>query len=219
MRLDRAYGLAPIQEFIKEKVDNGYIYSVRFNVAWEIFGATIDVSSRIDNDQSALDEIRHDLEWELSSDFNTNNILFVTDYDAPKVSVKISDVKITNNELDEFERNIIATVRYNLGADFDGNGKLDFYDWYGEWLDVYSYTSAAPKAIDRLRDTIINTYDYAVLLDGLADLIDPTRHNFGGEDGTNGENYDFACSNCGYCGDIAEPKYCPNCGARVVNDD
>lgn len=23
-------------------------------------------------------------------------------------------------------------VRYNLGADFDGNGKLDFYDWYGE---------------------------------------------------------------------------------------
>lgn len=45
-------------------------------------------------------------------------ILFVTDYDAPKVSVKISDVKIADNELDEFERNIIATVRYNLDADF-----------------------------------------------------------------------------------------------------
>ena len=53
----------------------------------------------------------------------------------------------------------------------------------------------------------------------LADIIDPTCHNFGGEDGTNGENYDFACSNCGYCGDIAEPKYCPNCGARVVEDN
>lgn len=132
VRLDRAYGSAPIQEFTKEKVANGYIYSARFNVAWEIFGATIDASRRIDKDKSALDEIRRDLEWELSSDFNTNNILFVTDYDAPKVSVKISDIEITDTELDEFERNIIATVRYNLGADFYGNGKLDFYDWYGE---------------------------------------------------------------------------------------
>lgn len=132
VRLDRAYGSAPIQEFIKEKVADGYIYSVRFNVAWKIYGATIDASSRIDKDKSALDEIRCDLEWELSSDFNTNNILFVTNYDAPKVSVKISNIKITDTELDEFERDIIATVRYNLGADFDGNGKLDFYDWYGE---------------------------------------------------------------------------------------
>ena len=57
VRLDSAYGSAPIQEFVKEKVANGYIYSVRFNVAWEIFGATIDVSSRIDKDQSALDKI------------------------------------------------------------------------------------------------------------------------------------------------------------------
>lgn len=118
VRLDRAYGSAPIQEFVKEKVVNGYVYSVRFNVAWEIFGATIDVSSRIDKAQSALDEIKRDLEWELSSDFNTNTILFVTDYDAPKVSVKISDVKIADNELDEFEHNSIATVRYNLDADF-----------------------------------------------------------------------------------------------------
>ncbi len=34
---------------------------------------------------------------------------------------------------------------------------------YGEWLDVYSYTSAAPKAIDRLRDAIINTYLITIL--------------------------------------------------------
>ena len=45
VRLDSAYGSAPIQEFVKEKVANGYIYSVRFNVAWEIFGATICVLS------------------------------------------------------------------------------------------------------------------------------------------------------------------------------
>ncbi len=51
----------------------------------------------------------------------------------------------------------------------------------------------------------------------LADLIDrPTCHNFGREDGTNGEDYDFACSRCGHCSNITDPKYCPNCGAEVV---
>jgi len=52
----------------------------------------------------------------------------------------------------------------------------------------------------------------------LADLIDPTCHDFGGEDGTNGESYDFACSACGWCGNVTKPKYCPHCGARVVRD-
>lgn len=51
----------------------------------------------------------------------------------------------------------------------------------------------------------------------LADLIDPTCHDFGGEEGTNGEGYDFACSACGYVCDLAEPKFCPNCGARVTS--
>ena len=53
----------------------------------------------------------------------------------------------------------------------------------------------------------------------VADLIDPTCHDFGGEEGTNGEGYDFACSACGYVCDLAEPRFCPNCGARVVRDD
>lgn len=43
-----------------------------------------------------------------------------------------------------------------------------------------------------------------------------TCHNFGGEEGTNGEWYDFACDACGYCCDQPEPNYCPNCGAKVV---
>ena len=43
-----------------------------------------------------------------------------------------------------------------------------------------------------------------------------TCRDFGGEEGTNGEGYDFACSACGWCGDIADPYYCPNCGAKVV---
>lgn len=51
----------------------------------------------------------------------------------------------------------------------------------------------------------------------IANLIDPTCNDFGGEEGTNGEGYDFACSACGWCGDVCEPNYCPNCGARVVD--
>lgn len=43
-----------------------------------------------------------------------------------------------------------------------------------------------------------------------------TCRDFGGEEGTNGEGYDFACSACGWCGDITEPNFCPNCGAMVV---
>lgn len=43
-----------------------------------------------------------------------------------------------------------------------------------------------------------------------------TCRNFGGEEGTVGEGYDFACSACGWCGDVTEPNYFPSCGARVV---
>ena len=51
----------------------------------------------------------------------------------------------------------------------------------------------------------------------LADLIDrPTCKNIGGEDGTNGEYYDFFCSACGFAANVTDPKYCPNCGAEVV---
>lgn len=46
-----------------------------------------------------------------------------------------------------------------------------------------------------------------------------TCRDFGGEEGTNGEGYDFACSACGFCCDLPEPNYCPECGAKVVNDD
>lgn len=53
----------------------------------------------------------------------------------------------------------------------------------------------------------------------LADLIDPTCHDFGSEEGTNGESYDFACSACGWRGDMTNANYCPNCGARVVRDE
>lgn len=61
-----------------------------------------------------------------------------------------------------------------------------------------------------------NSNEQEVAFNMLADLIDPTCHDFGGEEGTNGEGYDFACSACGYVCDLAEPRFCPNCGARVV---
>lgn len=61
--------------------------------------------------------------------------------------------------------------------------------------------------------------DYNDIFVKLADLIDPTCHDFGGEEGTNGESYDFACSTCGLCGDVTKPNYCPHCGARVVIED
>lgn len=54
------------------------------------------------------------------------------------------------------------------------------------------------------------------VIEVLADLIDPTCEDFGGQEGTSGEGYDFACSACGWCGDVTEPNYCPYCGARVV---
>lgn len=44
-----------------------------------------------------------------------------------------------------------------------------------------------------------------------------TCRDFGGEEGTNGEGYDFACSLCGYCCDLPQPNFCPSCGATVVD--
>ena len=43
-----------------------------------------------------------------------------------------------------------------------------------------------------------------------------TCSDYGGEEGTNGEYYDFACSECNYMCDLPQPNYCPNCGAKVI---
>lgn len=45
-----------------------------------------------------------------------------------------------------------------------------------------------------------------------------TCRNSGGEEGTNGEGYDFACSACGFLCDQPDSNYCPNCGAKVVEE-
>lgn len=78
--------------------------------------------------------------------------------------------------------------------------------------------------MDGLQD-VLEERDFALGIQGvspreairrLADLIDPTCRNFGGEEGTNGEGYEFACTACGWCGDVTDPNYCPNCGCRIV---
>lgn len=48
--------------------------------------------------------------------------------------------------------------------------------------------------------------------------LQKTCRNLGGEEGTNFEHYDFGCSACGLASDICEPNFCPNCGARVVEE-
>lgn len=66
------------------------------------------------------------------------------------------------------------------------------------------------------------TYDYANLLNRLADLIDPTCHVALDEELSQelqGEM--FRCSNCDavFPRINGEYRYCPHCGARVVRDE
>lgn len=86
--------------------------------------------------------------------------------------------------------------------------------------DNNDWSMGANAAFFKIDDIIGAQYkSYGFFFSRLASLIDPTCHDFGGEEGTNGEDYDFACSTCGWCGDVCKPNYCPNCGARVVRDE
>lgn len=94
----------------------------------------------------------------------------------------------------------------------------------GERLDKEApsnLTAAAYTTLFELLESagIREGNSYSDVFSRLADLIDPTCHDFGGEEGTNGESYDFACSACGWCEDVTKPNYCPSCGARVVRDE
>ena len=42
-----------------------------------------------------------------------------------------------------------------------------------------------------------------------ATVNERTCHDFGGEEGTNGDGYDFACLACGWVGDLTEPNFSP----------
>ena len=53
--------------------------------------------------------------------------------------------------------------------------------------------------------------------DSLKYVPEHTCRDLGGEYDTNYEAYDFGCSECGYCCDLPQPNYCPNCGAEVMS--
>lgn len=90
----------------------------------------------------------------------------------------------------------------------------------GNWLDEKDTTSMREAMyLINLNVKAPQGREFSLLFNRLADLVDPTCHDFGSEEGTNGESYDFACSTCGWCGDVTKPNYCPHCGARVVRDE
>lgn len=102
----------------------------------------------------------------------------------------------------------------------------------GEWLFGYSYNAAAVKAIGILRDATDSTYNYATLLDCLADLIDPTcrivyiDESWSSPDVGHIDEWHYECSRCCYElndeemdefeGGVLPFRYCPGCGSRVV---
>ena len=68
------------------------------------------------------------------------------------------------------------------------------------------------------------TYDYANLFNRLADLIDPTCEGIEEREGDGigaPPRYTSHCGNCGQMWDEGTfarfPRYCPNCGSRVVD--
>ncbi len=58
---------------------------------------------------------------------------------------------------------------------------------------------------------------YRAVFRRLAEAIHrPTCKNVNDIEYSNFEYFDFACGDCGYCCDLPEPNFCPNCGAEVV---
>lgn len=87
------------------------------------------------------------------------------------------------------------------------------------WLCMMACTNDAPAisfSVQGVGETEEEAYEMACEFWNIR--YEPTCHDFGGEEGSNGEGYDFACSACGYLSDITEPNYCPNCGRRVIEE-
>ena len=97
----------------------------------------------------------------------------------------------------------------------------DHKGWYEYDLDALECGNTAYRNIAAAVEESGNLVsgNYIRIVERLADLVDrPTCRNIGGEEGTNGEHYDFFCTACGYAASVTEPNYCPNCGAEVVHE-
>lgn len=95
-----------------------------------------------------------------------------------------------------------------LGCDYESN------PWSGL---RYGIRHDGPCGLGSVVFGLYSTMN-ALILDWNA-RTERTCCDFGGKEGTNGEGYDFACDACGFCCDLPEPSYCPNCGAKVVGHE
>ena len=129
--LHRAYGCAPIQKLRRKKIDFDYLYSVTFSVMLPVSGAEISVFDRIDTNDEVREEIENDLAVEFAVELNSANVLHVSDY-SPKVTVKLENIHVDEGWLDDFELDVIKAVRYNLGAEFEGDTRRQFIEWIDE---------------------------------------------------------------------------------------
>lgn len=126
-----AYGCSPIQKLRRKKLDLDYLYSVTFSVTLPVHGAEISVFDRIDTSDKVREEIENDLAVEFAVELNQLNILHISNY-SPKVTVKLENIHVDEGWLDDFDLDIINTVKYNLGMEFEGGNRRQFFEWIDE---------------------------------------------------------------------------------------
>lgn len=126
-----AYGCSPIQKLRRKKLDLDYLYSVTFSVTLPVHGAEISVFDRIDTNDKVREEIENDLAVEFAIELNNASVLHVSDY-SPKVAVKLENIRVDEGWLDDFDLNIINAVKYNLGMEFEGGNRRQFFEWIDE---------------------------------------------------------------------------------------
>lgn len=126
-----AYGCSPIQKLRRKKLDLDYLYSVTFSVMLPVHGAEISVFDRIDTNDKVREEIENDLAVEFAVELNQLNILHIGNY-SPKVTVKLENIHVDEGWLDDFDLDIINAVKYNLGMEFEGGNRRQFFEWIDE---------------------------------------------------------------------------------------
>lgn len=107
-------------------------------------------------------------------------------------------------------------------------------EWYNEELDLVECGNRAYRNIAHSveKHSNIRSGYYVRIVEQLAELIDPPTCNNVSEFGHNtASSFDFVCSHCGsrligdgmYCSPLVDDrfshygiKFCPNCGAEVI---
>lgn len=131
MYLYDAAGRSPIQKLKRTKIDDSYLYSLMFSATLPVHGAEISTFERIDTSGKVREEIENDLAVEFAVELNQLNILHISDY-APKVTVKLENICVDEGWLDDFDLDIINSVKYNLGMEFEGGNHRQFLEWIDE---------------------------------------------------------------------------------------